>query len=112
MDSTRTGEGHHGARARRLPGGGRGFVILPAAEYRRLVRLAGEPRVDAVAYARQSIGRDLVRRRRDAGLSQRDVAARAGLRVETLSRLENGRGNPTLKTVQAILRALATRVPA
>jgi DNA-binding XRE family transcriptional regulator len=112
MASTRTGDGRHDARAKRLLGGERGFVILPAAEYRRLVRLAGEPRLDAVAYARQSIGRDLVRRRRDAGLSQRNVASRAGLRVETLSRLENGRGNPTLKTVQAILRALPTRLPA
>jgi DNA-binding phage protein len=34
------------------------------------------------------------------------VAARAKIRVETLSRLENGHGNPTLATVRSILRAL------
>jgi len=34
------------------------------------------------------------------------LAARANIRVETLSRLENGHSNPTAKTVRAILRAL------
>jgi DNA-binding XRE family transcriptional regulator len=72
----------------------------------RVSRLAHEPHRDAVAYARESIGREISRRRRAAHLSQAAVAARAGVRVETLSRLENGHSNPTARTVRAILRAL------
>jgi DNA-binding phage protein len=30
--------------------------------------------------------------------------------VETLSRIESGKGNPTVKTVQAILKALGQKV--
>ena len=81
-------------------------MVLPVTAYRRLSRLAGEPHRDAVACARESIGREIARRRRAASLSQAQVAARAGIRVETLSRLENGHANPTAKTVRAILRAL------
>ena len=39
-------------------------------------------------------------------MTQAQVARRAGIRVETLSRLENGRGNPTLATVRMVLRAV------
>jgi len=64
------------------------------------------PNRDAVAYARESIGREIARRRRAARLSQAVVATRANIRVETLSRLENGHSTPTAKTVRAILSAL------
>jgi len=70
--------------------------------------LAREPHRDAVAYARESIGRDIARRRRAARMAQAAVASRAGIRVETLSRLENGRSNPTVKTIRAIRRVLGT----
>jgi DNA-binding XRE family transcriptional regulator len=90
----------------RLRLGGHDFVVVPVAEYRRLERLAKQVDADAVSFAKTSIGRDLARRRRAAGLSQAAVADRARIRAETLSRLENGRGNPTLATVRSILRAL------
>ena len=64
----------------------------------------------AVEFGRLSIGRDLTAKRAATGLSQADVAARARIRVETLSRLENGHGNPTVATVRKILRALGERV--
>ena len=107
--STRIADARRNDRPVRVRVAGREFVILPATVYRRLARLAREPHPDAVAYARESIGREIARRRRAAHLSQASVAGRAGIRVETLSRLENGRGNPTLKTVRAILRALGER---
>jgi DNA-binding XRE family transcriptional regulator len=87
---------------------GRDYIVLPVTVYQRLARLAREPHRDAVTYARESIGRDIARRRRAARLSQATVANRAGIRVETLSRLENGRSNPTVKTIRAILRALGS----
>jgi predicted transcriptional regulator len=37
------------------------------------------------------------------------VAQWAGIRQETLSRIENGRTNPTVGTVRSILRALEPR---
>ena len=84
------------------------YVIVPRSEYPHLSRYKRDPRVvvDALEFTAWSIGRHLRRLRRKAGLSQAQVAARAKIRVETLSRLENGHGNPTVKTVERILRAL------
>ena len=89
--------------------GNRKFVLVPAREYRRLRLLAGAEKQDAVEFARASIARDLARKRDAARLTQADVAAKAGIRIETLSRIENGRGNPTVATVRKILRALGER---
>ncbi len=90
--------------------GKRVFVLLPAADYQRLEHQAGRGHRDAVNFATESIGRDLHQKRGVAGLSQAELAAKAGIRAETLSRLENGRGNPTVATVKKILRALGERV--
>jgi len=62
--------------------------------------------VDALAYATASIARGLRGLRLRAGLTQAEVARRARIRVETLSRLENGRANPTVGTVRKIVRAI------
>lgn len=89
--------------------GGKRFVILPEIEYRRL----REPRrskagsdewglpalpaklptgnYPAVEYARALTARDLIRSRRRAGLSQSELARRAGVRVETLNRIERAK---------------------
>jgi DNA-binding XRE family transcriptional regulator len=85
------------------------FCLVPMSDYLRLVKEAGGTLVDAVDYARASIGRDLLRRRERAGLTQSEVAAKAGIRPETLSRLENGRANPTFATVRRILTAFGVR---
>lgn len=70
------------------------------------IRVAGRWYADAIAYARVSIAKGLRRQRLEAGLTQAEVARRAGIRSETLSRLENGRGNPTVATVSKIVRAI------
>ena len=62
---------------------GQRFVILPEADYRELV---GE--------------------RRAVGLTQADLAKRAGVRVETLSRLEHAKHSPNVATVDRIVRSL------
>ncbi len=96
-------------KGRVLPAG-RDFVLIPAEEYRRLRRLADDEVVDAVQFAKESIGRDLARLRREAGLSQAEVASRAKIRAETLSRLENAKGNPTVATIKRILTALGAEM--
>jgi len=97
---------------------GQRFVILPEAEYRRLRGKTSEeaepvlPAPDArgnypaVEAARVLLARKIIRRRRAAGLSQVELARRAGVRVETLSRLEHAKHSPNVATVDKIVRAL------
>ncbi len=60
----------------------------------------------AVPYARASLARKIIRRRLAAGLSQADLARRARIRTETLSRIETGKTSPDVSTVEKISRAL------
>jgi ribosome-binding protein aMBF1 (putative translation factor) len=99
---------------------GKRFVMIEEAELRRLERRAGRvehplpplPSADAkgnrpaLDYIRASIARDIIRERRSLGLSQDRLAKMAGLRQETLSRLESGKHSPTVRTVEKIERAL------
>ena len=43
--------------------------------------------------------------RRQAGLTQRDLARRAGTPQSVIARIESGRANPTVNTVQRLLNA-------
>lgn len=98
---------------------GREYVILARDEYDRLTGLARvaempalpEPDADgnypAVDYARASIARDVVRERAELGLSQRDLARLAGVRVETLCRIETGKHTASTATLAKLDRALA-----
>lgn len=97
---------------------GEAFVLLPKAEFDALCRAAGEPPipdlphptpeglVPAVEFTTASIAREIVQRRKALRLSQRELARRAGIRVETLCRLERGRHVPTERTVAKIEQAL------
>ena len=99
---------------------GKRFVILPEAEYRRLrdVRSKrnsqdewGLPPLPAklpsgnypaVEYARALAARDLIRTRRRLGLTQSDLARRAGVRVETLNRIERAKITASLAMMQKL----------
>jgi DNA-binding XRE family transcriptional regulator len=103
---------------------GKRFVLLPETEYDRLCRGAGEaaaledeelpplPKPDkhgrfpALQYARISLARDLIRDRKSVGLSQQRLADQAGIRQETLSRIETGRHTASPKTVEKIMRVI------
>jgi len=52
------------------------------------------------------IARKLITMRLAAGLTQLELAERAGVRVETICRLETGKHSPNLRTVEKIERAL------
>jgi DNA-binding XRE family transcriptional regulator len=60
----------------------------------------------AAAYILASIAREIVTDRKSAGLTQEALAKRAGIRQETLSRIESGKHTPKLKTLKKIDRVL------
>jgi ribosome-binding protein aMBF1 (putative translation factor) len=99
---------------------GKRCVMIEEAELRRLERQArrAEPSLPplpaadakgnrpALDYIQFSIARDVIKQRKALGLSQAQLAELAGLRQETLSRLESGKHSPTVRTVEKIDRAL------
>jgi DNA-binding XRE family transcriptional regulator len=100
----------------RLAGGE--YVLLPRREYDRLHGLAkvaelpplpsrdSDGHYPAVRYARTSIARTIVRERARTGLTQKELARLAGVRVETLCRIERGRNTPNTSTLARIEHAL------
>ncbi len=99
---------------------GKRFVMIEETRLRRLESLARKaetqlpplPPADAkgnrpaLDYIRASIAREIIMERRALGLSQERLAELAGLRQETLSRLESGKHSPTVRTVEKIDAAL------
>ena len=94
---------------------GERFVILPEAQYREMVEETWEPPLPqpdaagnypAVEAARVLLARKIIRARRALGLTQVDLAKRAGVRVETISRLEHAKHSAGIPTVDKIDRAL------
>ena len=53
--------------------------------------------------------RELIAARRQAGLTQGDVAARMGTTQSVVARIEIGRGTPSMRTVQRFASALGAR---
>ena len=102
---------------------GKRLVILEQSEYERLCRLAGQAvadeddlpplpapdaqgRVPAVEFTRISLARDVIRARKAAGLTQETLAGLAGMRQETISRIESGKHTPGVRTIDRIEQAL------
>jgi ribosome-binding protein aMBF1 (putative translation factor) len=96
---------------------GKKFVLVPVAEYERLTTPAmpALPKADArgnrpaVAFARATIARQIIRDREAIGLSQIALARRAGIRPETLNRIEKGHTTPDTATLAKIDAALNAR---
>ncbi len=62
---------------------------------------------DAIEFARISIARTLIIDRRKAGLTQQALANLAGMKQETIARLESGKHTATQRTIERIEKALA-----
>ncbi|MFO1092633.1 MAG: helix-turn-helix transcriptional regulator [Planctomycetaceae bacterium] len=95
---------------------GRQYVIVPREEYERLSQVARLPELPvpdrdgnypAVEYARASLARKLILRRERIAVSQAALARAAGIRVETLCRIESGKVTPSLGSVQKLDRAMS-----
>jgi DNA-binding XRE family transcriptional regulator len=93
------------------------MVLVEEREYQRLREKADEwepllpeplpnGNYPALEYARASLARKIIRHRRRLGLTQVDLARRAGIRPETLNRIEQGKHSPSVATVEKIDRAL------
>jgi transcriptional regulator with XRE-family HTH domain len=55
---------------------------------------------------RKLVGRNAARLRREAGLTQEQLSERCGLSQQYLSKLEQGRRNPTVVTLYEIAQGL------
>ena len=107
----------NGAPARYRTVNGKRMVLLEESEYEHLRDKADEweppmPEADAngnypaVPALRVSLARKIIRHRRRLGLSQVELARRAGIRPETLKRIERGLNTPSVATMDKIDRAL------
>jgi DNA-binding XRE family transcriptional regulator len=100
---------------------GEKFVVVPQAEYDRLQQraaVAGDvdwpqlpPRLPtgnypAIQALRVGLARKLIKRRWAVGLSQAELARRAGIRPETLNRIEKAKVTADTATVAKIVRVL------
>ena len=100
---------------------GKRFVIVPEAEYDRLrkavavigdVELPALPRplangnYPAIQAVRVGLARKLIKRRWGARLSQAEIARRAGLRAETINRIEKAKVTADTATITKIVRVL------
>lgn len=90
------------------------FALIPYLEYEELLaRAAGEklpdlPRADkkgnrpASESIRVLVARDIITSRIKAGWTQEELAKRAGVSMETVSRLEGGKHKPQAATMEKI----------
>lgn len=92
------------------------YVLVPKEEYVRIAAIASMPQLPepnergnypAAEYARALIARQLITRRRAANLSQRELAEKAGVRFESVSRIETGKVSPKVATLDKIDRVLS-----
>ena len=85
-------------------------MILPEDEFLSLTQqdlLSGSGDIlDALNVSDQRLAERLLQRRQHAGHTQKDLAQRAGIRVETLNRIEKGRTAPDFKTIRKLVNAM------
>ncbi len=86
------------------------YVIIAEDEFRDLTRTRQSSEkmdvLDAINISDQRLADRLLQRRQDAGLTQKDLAKLAGVRVETLNRIEKGRTTPDFKTIRKLVNAM------
>jgi len=97
---------------------GKRFALLPWQDFEKLknrVQRQKLPKLPdplpngnypAAETVRAIYARRLIQERESVGLSQSELARRAGLRPETINRLEKGRHSPDTTTLAKISRAL------
>lgn len=103
----------NGVVAQRVVVKGKRMVMVEENEFDRLLLKADEwepllperlpsGNYPATEYLRVSLARKIIRHRRRLGLTQVELARRAGIRPETLNRIEQARTSPSIKTLEKI----------
>jgi DNA-binding XRE family transcriptional regulator len=93
---------------------GKTFVLVPRKEYRQLTEdrepqmppLGDDGTYPALPAVRVSMARTIIQRRKSAGMTQKALAEAAGVRVETLNRIEKAKVTADTATIAKIDRAL------
>lgn len=90
---------------------GKWYVIVAEDEFRALTQTRRSKRqidaLDAMNVSDQRLADRLLQRRQGADLTQKDLAKLAGIRVETLNRIEKGRTTPDFRTIRKLVNAMA-----
>jgi DNA-binding XRE family transcriptional regulator len=105
--------------ARNIKLDGKEYILVPRNVWEKLIRQpasrAGKPlKLPAplpdgsygLEHVRISLANKVAARRKAAGLTQAQLAGAARIRIETISRLENGLHMPSVRTFDKIERAL------
>ena len=114
---TRRRQEQRAPEAQRIVVRGKRMVVMEEEAYPELLRRAdlwepelpppdadgNYPALEALAVLQ---ARDILRARRQLGLSQAELARRAGIRPETLNRIEQGKNKPSVPTITKLDRAL------
>ncbi|HWE93583.1 MAG TPA: helix-turn-helix domain-containing protein [Tepidisphaeraceae bacterium] len=100
---------------------GRKFVLVPVEAWEKIACGAvalpelpepdAEGNMDALEFARATIARGIIRDRVAAGLSQAELARRAGIQPAVLNRIEKAKVVPDNSTIKKIDAALAGGKP-
>ncbi|MFC1499231.1 helix-turn-helix domain-containing protein [Verrucomicrobiota bacterium] len=89
---------------------GKWYVIVAEDEFRALTKSReskkGIDALDAMNISDQRLADRLLQRRQESGFTQKDLARLAGIRVETLNRIEKGRTTPDFKTIRKLVNAM------
>ncbi len=93
---------------------GKWYIVIAEDDFHALTQHEGSTRegvdeLDAFTVSDQRLARRLIERRQMAGLTQKDLAQRADIRVETLNRIEKGRTTPDFKTIRKLVNAIPKR---
>ena len=94
----------------RIQLGGKVYIVVPEDEFFAL----SQPRqsggnldeLDAFSVSDQRLANRLLKRRKVSGLSQKNLAELAGIRVETLNRIGKGRTTPDFRSIRKLVNAM------
>ena len=84
------------------------YVIVKESEFLSLTAKSKQDLdvLDAINVSDIRLADRLLQRRQEAGITQKDLASLAGIRVETLNRIEKGRTTADFKTIRKLVNAI------
>ena len=97
---------------------GRAYVMIPREEWDKVAKALSDsdllpvpsPNPDgsfSPEHVRVMLCNKVIQQRKGAKLTQAQLAKRAGIRIETISRLESGKHIPSVRTMEKIEAAIA-----